>query len=70
MRTLFALALFLCAGCATSGNDMADAWFGDIRSLFSSRDKNASGPLPNSAALGYSTSTPPITANAPAPVNP
>jgi hypothetical protein len=43
MKRRWALALLLCTGCASAGGDnlLADSLFGDVASLFSSRDDSA-----------------------------
>ncbi len=61
MRRLFALALLLCAGCAPPGSDPADAWLGDLRSLFATHDDSPPIPTPSSvlgASGGVSLATP------------
>jgi hypothetical protein len=61
MRRLFALALVLCAGCASSDNDIKDELFGDLGSFFSRHDSSGSSlSVPTPASLGYTNNTPSI----------
>jgi hypothetical protein len=45
-----ALALVLCAGCASAGSDLADALWGDLGALFSGRDNTADVAVPKRPA--------------------
>lgn len=70
MSRLLALALLLCAGCASMGDDslLQDGLFGDIRSLFSGGESSAwvvpATPAPGSHAVPYSPPQPQSTAPA------
>jgi hypothetical protein len=55
MRRIFALALFLCAGCASSDPDVRDELFGDLGSFFTKHDTSSTSiAVPTPGSMGYS----------------
>jgi hypothetical protein len=55
---MIAAALIFFAGCASTSEDTKDAWFGDLRSLFSSHDDSAKVVTPTSMLTSSGDTSP------------
>jgi hypothetical protein len=51
MRRVAAIVLFLCAGCASPGEQtlLEDSLFGDVRAMFSPGPSSTSSSVPNNS---------------------